>query len=58
MRGGTFEQNLGDMEVQPTVNVARANRGTIVGIKTAHYAGPEWAPSSAPSKRAPPPTSR
>jgi dihydroorotase len=44
MRGGAFEQDLGDMEVQPAVNVARANRGTIVGIKTAHFAGPEWAP--------------
>jgi dihydroorotase len=44
MRGGAFEQDLGDMEVQPAVNVARANRDTIVGIKTAHFAGPEWAP--------------
>jgi dihydroorotase len=44
MRGGAFEQDLGDMEVQPAVNVARANRGTIVGIKTAHFAGPAWEP--------------
>ncbi len=44
MRGGAFEQDLGDMEVQPTAAAARGHRDTIVGIKTAHYAGPEWAP--------------
>jgi dihydroorotase len=44
MRGGTYEQNLADMEVQPTVDMARKYPGLIVGIKTAHYAGPEWAP--------------
>src|SRR5215218_1851404 len=44
MRGGAFEQDLTDMEPQPTAELARRNRGTIVGIKTAHYAGPEWAP--------------
>jgi dihydroorotase len=44
MRGGTYEQNLADMEVQPTVEMARKHPGLIVGIKTAHYAGPEWAP--------------
>jgi dihydroorotase len=44
MRGGAFEQDLTDMEPQPTADVARRNRGVVVGIKTAHYAGPEWAP--------------
>ena len=44
MRGDAFEQDLGDMEAQPTADVAKRHRGTIVGIKTAHYAGPEWAP--------------
>jgi dihydroorotase len=44
MRGGAFEQDLDDMASQPTADAARRNRGIIVGIKTAHYAGPEWAP--------------
>ena len=44
MRGGKFEQELADMEVKPTVDMALRHRGVIVGIKTAHYAGPEWAP--------------
>jgi dihydroorotase len=44
MRGGAFEQDLDDMAPQPTADVARRNRGVIVGIKTAHYAGPDWAP--------------
>jgi dihydroorotase len=44
MRGGAFEQDLTDMEAQPTAEAARRNRGVVVGIKTAHYAGPEWAP--------------
>ena len=44
MRGGKFEQDLADMESQPTADMARRHPGLIVGIKTAHYAGPEWAP--------------
>ena len=44
MRGGAFEQDLGDMEAQPTAEMALKHKGVIVGIKTAHYAGPEWAP--------------
>ena len=44
MRGGAFEQDLDDMAVQPTVEMARRHRGLIVGVKTAHYAGPEWTP--------------
>jgi dihydroorotase len=44
MRGGKFEQNLADMEAQPTAAVAKAHKGVIVGIKSAHYAGPDWAP--------------
>ncbi len=44
MRGGKFEQDLADMEVQPTADMARRHPGLIVGIKTAHYTGPEWAP--------------
>ena len=44
MRGGTYEQDLADMEAKPTADMALRFPGLIVGIKTAHYAGPEWAP--------------
>lgn len=44
MRGGRYEQDLSDMEVKPTVEMAQKYKGLIVGIKSAHYAGPEWAP--------------
>ncbi len=44
MRGGRFEQDLADMEAKPTAEMALRYPGLIVGIKTAHYAGPEWAP--------------
>jgi dihydroorotase len=44
MRGGAYEQDLADMEAKPTADVARRFPGVIVGIKTAHYAGPEWTP--------------
>ncbi len=44
MRGGAFEQNLADMEAAPTAETALRHPGLIVGIKTAHYEGPEWTP--------------
>jgi dihydroorotase len=44
MRGGKYEQDLSDMEAKPTADMARRFPGLIVGIKTAHYAGPEWTP--------------
>jgi dihydroorotase len=44
MRGPKFENNLADMEVEPTANMCLRYKGLIVGIKTAHYAGPEWTP--------------
>ena len=44
MRGAKFENNLADMEVAPTAEMALRHKDVIVGIKTAHYAGPEWAP--------------
>jgi dihydroorotase len=44
MRGGAFEQDLTDMDARRTADAALRHRGLIVGIKTAHYAGPEWAP--------------
>ena len=44
MRGGRFEQDLADMEVKPTADMALRHKGVVVGIKTAHFSGPEWAP--------------
>ena len=44
MRGDAFEHILADMEVKPTVETALRHKGLIVGIKTAHYTGPEWTP--------------
>jgi dihydroorotase len=44
MRGGKFEQDLADMDAAATAKAALANRDIIIGVKTAHYAGPEWAP--------------
>lgn len=44
MRGGPAEQNLADMEAEPTAKCARRYPGLVVGIKVAHYAGPEWDP--------------
>jgi dihydroorotase len=38
------EQNLADMEVKPTADVAMKYKGVIIGIKSAHFAGPEWSP--------------
>jgi len=44
MRGGKFEQDLTDMEARPTADMALRYKGVVVGVKTAHYAGPEWTP--------------
>jgi dihydroorotase len=42
--GGKYEQDLNDMEVKPTADMALKYKGIIVGVKSAHYAGPEWDP--------------
>ncbi len=44
MGGGAIEQNLEDMDAKAAANQARKYPGVVVGIKTAHYAGPEWTP--------------
>ncbi len=44
MRGAKFENDLSDMEAKPAAEMALRYKGLIVGIKTAHYAGPEWTP--------------
>lgn len=38
------EQNLADMSAEETARVAKQFPQEIVGVKTAHYAGPEWTP--------------
>jgi dihydroorotase len=44
MRGGRFENNLADMQAEPTAWMAKRYPGVIVGIKSAHFTGPEWTP--------------
>lgn len=44
MAGGKFEQDLADHEVKPTADMALKHKGVIVGIKSAHYNGPDWEP--------------
>jgi dihydroorotase len=44
MKGGAIEQNLADMDPKLTAMVARKYANYIVGIKLAHYSGPEWDP--------------
>jgi dihydroorotase len=42
MRGAKYENNLEDMEAAPSAEMALRHKDAIVGIKTAHYAGPGW----------------
>ena len=42
MKGGPAEQDLRDMDANLTARRVREFPGVIVGIKTAHYRGPEW----------------
>jgi dihydroorotase len=42
--GGGMEQDTGDMDPKATAEVAKRYPGVVVGIKTAHYRGPEWTP--------------
>lgn len=44
MKGGPVEQNLADMDARLTAMRIRQHPGVIVGIKVAHYSGPEWDP--------------
>ena len=44
MRGPKYEDNLADMLPEPAAEMAKRYPGLIVGIKTAHYSGPEWTP--------------
>ncbi len=42
MAGGKYEQNRDDMDAQATAKQALRYKDVVVGIKTAHYAGPDW----------------
>ena len=44
MRGPKYENDLNDMEAKPAAEMALKHKGLIIGIKTAHFAGPEWTP--------------
>ena len=44
MRGDKYEQNMADMDGEATAQMALKYPGTVVGIKTAHFGGPEWTP--------------
>jgi dihydroorotase len=44
MPGDADEQDVNDMDAKAAADLALANRGTIVGIKVAHYRGPDWVP--------------
>lgn len=44
MTGGTHEQNVEDMDAKAAAAMAKAHPDTIVGIKVAHYRGPDWMP--------------
>ena len=44
MKGGPVEQDLSDMDPRLTAMRVNEHPGLIVGIKTAHYRGPEWDP--------------
>ncbi|MBC8165267.1 MAG: amidohydrolase/deacetylase family metallohydrolase, partial [Bryobacteraceae bacterium] len=44
MRGSKYENDLTDMDAAATTKMALANKEIVVGIKCAHYSGPEWTP--------------
>src|SRR6201996_4103499 len=44
MRPNGIEQNTADMDGKATGEMALKYPGVIVGIKSAHFAGPEWKP--------------
>jgi len=44
MRGINYEDNLDDMDGKTTGEFALKYPGVIVGIKSAHFTGPEWKP--------------
>jgi dihydroorotase len=37
-----MEQNVHDMDPKATAEMAKKHKDVVVGVKTAHYQGPEW----------------
>ncbi len=46
MKGGSVEQNILDMDPEATAKKAKQYPGIIVGVKLAHYSGPNWEPTN------------
>jgi dihydroorotase len=44
MRGAKWENDLTDMDAAQTAEMAKRYPNVVVGVKTAHYAGPAWTP--------------
>jgi dihydroorotase len=44
MKGAAWEQDLNDMDAKLTATTAKRFPDVVVGVKVAHYAGPEWDP--------------
>ncbi len=44
MRGGKWEQDQADMDGEATAKMAQRYPNVVVGIKAAHFTGPEWKP--------------
>jgi dihydroorotase len=44
MRGGRYENNIADMNGEATAWMAMRYPGVVVGVKSAHFTGPEWEP--------------
>ena len=42
MGGGAIEQDVSDMDATATADQAKKYKDTVVGIKSAHFRGPEW----------------
>ncbi|QJW90009.1 amidohydrolase/deacetylase family metallohydrolase [Spirosoma taeanense] len=45
MRGGTFEQNIADMDAGKTAEMAKKYPEQVVGVKLAHFNGYDWTPT-------------
>ncbi len=44
MPGDEKEQDVNDMDAKAAADLAIANKDVVVGIKVAHYNGPDWTP--------------
>lgn len=45
MKGGAIEQNIADMDPEKTAEKAKEFPEEVVGIKLAHFLGPDWTPT-------------